>query len=80
MELTQLETSADGVTWEYPSYIPGVPDYKVATGTIRDANLPLDVLVPPDDDTVPVAPPTNGANFTPLNPVDSSGDDNKEGE
>jgi len=79
LELTNLETSADGGTWEYPSYIPGVPDYTVATGTIRDAGQPLDVLVPPDDDTVPVVPPTDGANFTPLNSVDSNGDDGKGG-
>ena len=80
LELTHLETSTDGVTWEYPSYIPGVPDYKVATGTIRDAGQPLDVLASPDDDTGPVVPPTGGVIFTPLNPVDSSGDDNKEDE
>ena len=80
LELTNLETSADGGTWEYPSYIPGVPDYTVATGTIRDAGQPLDVLAAPDDDTAPVAPPTGGVIFTPLNPVDSSGDDNKDGD
>ncbi|MCY4318018.1 MAG: hypothetical protein OXE76_02275 [Alphaproteobacteria bacterium] len=78
LELTNLETSADGATWEYPSYIPGVPDYAVTTGTIRDAGQSLDVLVPPDDDTVPVVPPTDGANLMPLNSVDSHGDDNKE--
>ena len=78
--LANVEIAPDGTTWEYPSYIPGVPDYTVATATIRDAGQPLDVLATPDDDTVPVAPPTGGVIYTPLNPVDSSDDDKKEGE
>jgi len=80
LELTNLEIAPDGATWEYPSYLPGVPDYTVAIGTIRDAGQPLDVPVSPNDDTVPAVPSTDGAIFTPLNPVDSSANDNKDGE
>ncbi len=47
-ELTDLETSADGVTWERAEPIPRVPEYAASAATIRDANLPLDVLNPSD--------------------------------
>ncbi len=48
LQLTDLEISTDGVTWERPGYIPHLLDDTATTGTIRDANVPLDVLNPPD--------------------------------
>ncbi len=52
LQLMDMETSKDGVTWEHAGYIPGLPEYAATTGTIRDANVPLDFLDflnPPDD-------------------------------
>ncbi len=49
LQLMDMETSKDGVTWERAGYIPGLPEYAATTGTIRDANVPLDFLNPPDD-------------------------------
>ncbi len=57
LQLTDMETSKDGVTWERAGYIPGLPEYAATTGTIRDANAPLDFFNPPDDpDAGPEAP------------------------
>jgi len=49
LDLTDMETSTDGVTWERAGYIPRLPEYVATTGTIRDVNLPLDFLNPPDE-------------------------------
>ncbi len=73
LQLTDMETSADGVTWRREGYIPRLPEYAATTGTILDPNLPLNVLNPPDeadpDPEVPEAPdhpkepqPDNDAN------------------
>ncbi|MCY4220744.1 MAG: hypothetical protein OXD35_03700 [Thiotrichales bacterium] len=49
LQLTDMETSTDGVEWEPGRYMPGLPDYAAATGTIRDPSVPLDFHNPPDE-------------------------------
>jgi len=49
LQLMDMETSTDGVIWKREGYIPRLPEYAATTGTIRDANVPLDLLNPPDD-------------------------------
>ncbi len=57
LQLTDMETSADGITWRSEGYIPRLPEYAATTGTIRDPNLPLNVLNTPDEaDAAPEAP------------------------
>ncbi|MCY4284490.1 MAG: hypothetical protein OXC65_04005 [Thiotrichales bacterium] len=68
LQLTDMEISTDGVDWEFGGYMPRLPDYAAATGTIRDPSVPLDFHNPPDpEDPAPTAEPQ------PSNEVDNGG-------
>ncbi len=50
LQLYDMETSSDGVAWDLPGYIPGLPEYAATVGTIRDSNVLLSDLLNPSDD------------------------------
>ena len=77
LHLTDLEVAHEGEEWTRPGYLPRLPETTAAHGIILPGGL-LDVLVPEDEDTVPVGTATGGVEFLPLNPVDPYGNDEKD--